>query len=263
MATTEPMTTMAASASASRRHTSNRLRNLLCDSIFRAMNFLGNLSSIRWSPLRSQSCCSHFAIFRAHSSTNRNSHGNVQKCHMANKFPTANVSKCINCRCYAKFKCSGRTNIILVCNANTKTETECSIHEKKKKSSLKNALMQSNVRETFYLGDIGLQSKQELRNRKKIAHFSCTRFSYTHYMCCQNYKACMQERYLRKTMKIEQSFFSLSLLTKCVYARVDLCEVIREKDDDGEKKLFQIQVTRIIHISYRLSAIKIKIMTLT
>lgn len=88
----------------------------------------------------------------------------------------------------------------------------------------------------FILATLGYNPKQELRNRKKIAHFSCTRFSYTHYMCCQNYKACMQERYLRKTMKIEQSFFSLSLLTKCVYARVDLCEVIREKDDDGGKK---------------------------
>lgn len=78
------------------------------------------------------------------------------------------------------------------------------------------ALMQSNVRETRYLGDAGLQSKQQHSRKKK--HRNSTRFSFTHYMwCCQNCKPYMhlsEKKFVRKTMKIGHRFFcTLSLRT--------------------------------------------------
>lgn len=124
----------AAAALATRRHASNTTtQSTFCEK----REFLEHISSSeRCSELRSQSS-SHLAISPAHASTKRTFYiENVQKFHVENNFSTKNVLKCINFALPCKTKCTGKTNIISVCNAN-REENNNNKNRQEKKNKLR------------------------------------------------------------------------------------------------------------------------------
>lgn len=113
-------------------------------------------------------------IFRAYASTklsnlSRISFSRIVLCTFLFSFifpSLENVLICINFRCYAKSKFTGEINIMAgirrCCSCIRRKKEREERAKKNGKNYLKNALMQSNVRETFYLGNTGLRFEQSL-----------------------------------------------------------------------------------------------------